>query len=96
RKQPVYFNFPYYLADETTITFPPSYQTESLPAVQPIKTDYSAYSLKHSAQGNSVTINRTFAMAEIAFQQKEYAGLRKFLGEVNAADSQPLVLTATK
>jgi hypothetical protein len=96
RKQPVYFNFPYYLADETTITFPPSYQTESLPAVQPIKTDYSVYSLKHSAQKNSVTINRTFAMAEIAFQQKEYAGLRKFLGEVNAADSQPLVLTATK
>ncbi|HEV7553751.1 MAG TPA: DUF3857 domain-containing protein [Candidatus Angelobacter sp.] len=96
RKQPVYFNFPYYLADETIITFPPSYQTESLPVVLPIKTDYSAYSLKHSAQGNSVTINRTFAMAEIAFQQKEYAGLRKFLGEVNAADSQPLVLTATK
>jgi hypothetical protein len=96
RKQPVYFNFPYYLADETTITFPPSYQTESLPAVQPIKTDYSVYSLRHRAQGNSVTINRTFAMAEIAFQQKEYAGLRKFLGEVNAADSQPLVLTATK
>ncbi len=31
RKQPVYFNFPYYLVDETTITFPSSFQMENLP-----------------------------------------------------------------
>lgn len=96
RKQPVYFNFPYYLMDETTITFPPVYQMENLPEVQPVKTDYSLYNLKHSAQGNTVTITRTFAIAEIAFHQNEYAGLRKFFGDVNAGDSQPLVLTGKK
>jgi hypothetical protein len=82
--------------DETTITFPAAYQMENLPEVQPVKTDYSIYNLKHSAQGNTVTISRTFAIAEIAFHQNEYAGLRKFFGEVNAGDSQPLVLTAAK
>jgi hypothetical protein len=96
RKQPVYFNFPYYLVDETTITFPAAFQMENLPEVQPVKTEFSIYSLTHSAKGNSVTISRTYAMAGIAFHQNEYEGLRKFFGAVNAGDSQPLVLTSAK
>ncbi|MBZ5492323.1 MAG: DUF3857 domain-containing protein [Acidobacteriia bacterium] len=96
RKQPVYFNFPYYLVDETTITYPAALQMENLTEVQPLRTDFSLYSLTHSAKGNSVTINRTYAMAGIAFHQNEYEGLRKFFGAVNAGDSQPLVLTSAK
>jgi hypothetical protein len=96
RKLPVYFNFPYYLVDETTITFPAEFQMENLPEVQPIRTGYSLYKLQHSSKGNTVTINRDFAMAGIAFKQDEYADLRKFFGGVSNGDSQPLVLTATK
>jgi hypothetical protein len=96
RKQPVYFNFPYYLIDETTITFPGSFQMENLPEVQPVRTDYSIYTLTHSAKGNTVTISRTYAMAGIAFHQEEYANLRKFFGAVNTGDNQPLVLTSAK
>lgn len=96
RKQPVYFNFPYYLMDETTITFPAAFQMENLPQVSPVRTDYSIYTLTHMAQGNSVKISRTYAMAGIAFHQEEYANLRKFFGAVNAGDSQPLVLTSAK
>jgi hypothetical protein len=96
RKQPVYFNFPYYVVDETTITFPPAFQMENLPEVQPVKTKFSIYILKHSVQGNTVTLSRTFAIAEIAFRQDEYADLRKFFGDVNAGDTQPLVLAVKK
>ena len=96
RKQPVYFNFPYYLMDETTIRFPATFQMENLPAVQPVRTDFSLYSLTNSAKGNTVTINRTYAMAGIAFHQNEYEGLRKFFGAVNAGDTQSLVLTSAK
>lgn len=96
RKLPVYFNFPYYLVDETTITFPAAFKMENLSEVQPVRTDFSIYNLKHSASGNTVTISRTFAMAGIAFQQNEYADLRKFFGEVNAGDAQSLVLTSAK
>ena len=96
RKQPVYFNFPYYLVDETTITFPGSFQMENLPQVQPVQTDYSIYKLTHSAKGNTVTISRSYAMAGIGFHQEEYASLQKFFGAVNAGDSQPLVLTSAK
>ncbi|MGB8129779.1 MAG: DUF3857 domain-containing protein [Candidatus Angelobacter sp.] len=96
RKQPVYFNFPYYLMDETTITFPSSFQMENLPEVQPVKTDYSIYTLTHTAQGNSVKISRSYAMGGIAFHQSEYAALRKFFDGVNAGDNQLLVLTSAK
>lgn len=96
RKQPVYFNFPYYLMDETTITFPAALQMENLSEVPPVRTDYSLYSLTHSAKGNTVTISRTYAMAGIAFHQNEYEDLRKFFGAVNAGDNQPLVLTSAK
>jgi hypothetical protein len=96
RKQPVYFNFPYYVMDETQITFPPPFKLENLADVQPTRTEYSLYNLQHSTTGNTVTINRTFAMASIAFHQNEYADLRKFYGSVSTGDSQPLVLTATK
>jgi hypothetical protein len=96
RKQPVYFNFPYYLVDETTITFPGSFQMENLPQVQPVQTDYSIYKLTNSAKGNTVTISRSYAMAGIGFHQEEYANLQKFFGAVNAGDSQPLVLTSAK
>ncbi len=96
RKNPVYFNYPYYSMDETQITFPAAFHMEDLPKVEPIRTDYSLYKLQHSANGNSVTISRDFAMAEIAFKQNEYADLRKFYAGVSTGDSQSLVLTATK
>ena len=41
-----------------------------------------------------MTISRDFAMAGIAFQQKDYADLRKFFGGVSTGDAQQLVLTA--
>jgi uncharacterized protein DUF3857 len=96
RKQPVYFNFPYYLVDETSITFPAAFQMENVSEVSPVRTDYSIYTLTRSAKGNTVTINRTYAMAAIAFHQNEYADLRKFFETVNAGDSQPLVLTSAR
>jgi hypothetical protein len=82
--------------DETTITFSASFQMENLPEVQPVRTDYSLYTLTHIAQGNSVKISRSYAMGGIAFHQNEYAGLRKFFDGVNAGDTQSLVLTSAK
>jgi hypothetical protein len=69
---------------------------ENLSEVQPVRTDFSIYTLTRSTKGNTVTISRTYAMAGIAFHQNEYEGLRKFFGAVNAGDSQPLVLTSVK
>lgn len=96
RKLPVYFNYPYYILDEVQITYPATFQMENLAEIQPLRTDYSIYKVQHSSKGNTVTINRDFAMAGIGFQQKEYPELRKFYAAVSAGDSEPLVLTTAK
>ncbi len=94
RKQPVYFDYPYYLMDDTQITFPATFHMESLPKdAEPIKTDYSVYKVKHSVTGNNVTISRDFGMAGIAFEAKDYPQLRKFYDDVSTSDAQPLVLS---
>jgi Domain of Unknown Function with PDB structure (DUF3857)/Transglutaminase-like superfamily len=96
RKNPVYFNYPYYAMDETTITFPASFHLENVPEVPPLRTDYSLYKVQHSANGNSVTFTRDFGMAGIVFQQKDYPELRKFFAAVTTGDSDPIILTAVK
>ncbi len=96
RKNPVYFIYPYYSMDETQITFPASFHLENVAETQPVRTDYSLYKVQHTTNGNTVTTSRDFAMAGIAFQQKDYADLRKFYSAVTTGDSEPLVLTAVK
>lgn len=97
RKQPVYFNYPYYHMDDTQITLPATFHIENMAQDgEPIKTDYSLYKVKHSLTGNTVTISRDFAMAGIAIPQKDYPSLRKFYSDVATSDAQPLVLTAVQ
>jgi hypothetical protein len=96
RKNPVYFNYPYYSMDETQITFPAGFRMENVPEIQPIRTAYSLYKVQHTTTGTSVTISRDFAMAEIAFEQKDYADLRKFYAGVSTGDAEPVVLTAAQ
>ncbi len=97
RKQPVYFRFPFYRMDDTQITLPAAFSIESMAQDgDPIKTAYSLYKVKHSTTGNTVTISRDFAMADILFQPKEYPELRKFYNDVSARDSEPLVLSAAQ
>lgn len=96
RKNPVYFIYPYYAMDETTINFPQNFRVENVPDIQPVRTDYSLYTVKHTSTGNSVTFSRDFAMAGIGFQPKDYPELRKFFSAVTAGDSEPLVLTVAK
>lgn len=96
RKNPVYFSYPFYSMDETTVTFPAGFHLENITDGQPMKTEYSFYRVEHASNANSVTVNRDFAMAGIGFQTKEYPELRKFYSAVITGDSEPLVLTAAK
>jgi hypothetical protein len=96
RKNSVYFEYPYYSMDETTITFPTAFHLENVADGQPLQTEYSFYRIKHTATANTVTVDRDFAMGGIGFQAKEYPELRKFYSAVTSGDSEPLVLTAAK
>ena len=96
RKNPVYFNYPFYSMDETIVTFPAGYSVEPVSDAQPLQTDFSFYRVRHTATPNSVTVDRDFAIGGIAFQTTAYPELRKFYSVVTSGDSEPLVLTAAK
>ncbi|HKD81897.1 MAG TPA: DUF3857 domain-containing protein [Candidatus Angelobacter sp.] len=96
RKNPVYFNYPFYAADETHITYPEGFHVESIPDTQPVQTGFSLYTVRHTASGNTIVFSRDFGMAALGFQQKDYPDLRKFYSAVATGDSQPLLLTSAK
>ena len=96
RKQPVYFNYPYYAADDVQITFPAGMRVENLPQNQPLQTEFSFYKVQRSANGNTFSVTRDFAMGGIAFVQKDYPELKKFFTGVSTDDSESVVLTAAK
>ncbi len=94
RKQPVYFNYPYYSIDDVQITFPAGFRAESVPQTQPVRTDFSLYKVQRSVNGNTFSMTRDFAVAGIAFLQQDYPQLKKFFDGVNTGDSESLVLAA--
>jgi uncharacterized protein DUF3857 len=96
RKNPVYFDFPFYSMDETTFTIPTGFHLDNVADAQPVQTGFSFYRIQHTSSGNSVTVARDFAMAGIGFQQSEYPELRKFFSGVTTGDSDSLVLTAAQ
>ena len=96
RKQPVYFDYPYYAIDDVQISFPAGMKMESLPQNQPLKTDFSFYKVERSTTGNSFSVNRDFAIAGIAFLQKDYPQLKKFFEGVSTGDSESVVLTGAQ
>ena len=95
RKQPIYFDYPFYHMDDTQITMPATFHLESMAQDgEPIKSDYSIYKVKHSTTGNIVTVSRDFAMGAVTIPQKDFPQLRKFYNDVVTSDAQPLVLAA--
>ena len=94
RKNPVYFNYPYYAVDDVQITFPASLRVENLPQTQPVQTDFSFYRSKRNAAGNVLSFTRDFAMGGIAFTKDLYPQLKSFYAGVVSGDSEQVVLTS--
>jgi hypothetical protein len=96
RKQPVYFDYPYYAVDDVKISFPPGMRVENLPQNQPLKTDFSFYRVQRSSDNTSFSVNRDFAIGGIAFVQQDYPQLKKFFEGVSTDDSESVVLTGAQ
>ena len=93
RKQPVYFDYPYYAIDDVKISFPATMKVENLPQNQPLKTDFSFYRVQRSNDSSSFSVTRDFAIGGIAFVQQDYPALKKFFEGVVTDDSESVVLT---
>jgi hypothetical protein len=93
RKNPIYFDYPYYVLDDVQISLPTNLRVESVPQTQPIKSDFAFYDFKRTAKGNVLALSRDFAMGGIAFLPKDYDALRSFFAGVASGDSEQVVLT---
>jgi Domain of Unknown Function with PDB structure (DUF3857)/Transglutaminase-like superfamily len=96
RKNPIYFNYPYYTIDDVQITFPSNLKLESLPTGQPLRTEFSLYKVERTVNGHTISLSRDFAMAGIAFMQQDYPELKRFFEGVSSGDSDSLVLSSAQ
>jgi hypothetical protein len=96
RKQPVYFEYPFYAIDDVKISFPSGMRIENLPQNQPLKTDFSFYRVQRSSDSSSFSVTRDFAIGGIAFVQQDYPQLKKFFEGVSTNDSESVVLTGAQ
>lgn len=93
RETPVYFHYAYHDADEITISLPPSMTIESAPKSEkiPMKS-FAALVEGAELKGNTLTLNRTFAIASVIFPIEEYDELRTFYAKVIRKDQEQAVL----
>lgn len=93
RETPVYFHYGYQYVDQVSITYPPSATVESLPRQDELNMmKLAAMRWDSQNKGNTLTITRTFALAEIIFKPDEYEQLRSFYSKVGSKDQEQAIL----
>ena len=94
RKSPVYFHYPYMANDSVTLTLPPGFKLEAVPAEQKASAlDSMAFDLRASITGNTVKLTRAVAMNAVILPATDYPKLREFFANLRTADENQLLLT---
>lgn len=88
RKYPVYFSYPYQEFDQISLEIPAGYQVEKLPAKGKEMSEYGRYASAWVQQGNTLVMERRFAMDWFYFQPERYAGLKDFFNRVHNSDQE--------
>ena len=96
RETPIYFHYAYQYVDQVSITYPPSVAVESLPKQDDLTMmKLAAMRLDSQNKGNTLTVTRNFALAEIIFKPEEYEQLRTFYSKVGSKDQEQAILKVT-
>ena len=97
RKEPVYFQYPFWTIDVVEVSVPATLQVENLPQSQPVKADFAFYRAERSVKANTISFRRDFAIGGFIFPPSYYAALRTFYQSVKTGDGEQIVLsTAVK
>ena len=96
RQQALMLPHPYREEDDFTITAPEGFELEALPEQQSLDQPFMRFSLSIERAGSSsVHVRRTFELREWNFPVTTYGRLRVLFERVQAADSEPLVLSTS-
>ena len=93
RTVPVDLEYPYTLQDSVSLTLPKVFAVESTPKNGQIPFPNNAvYSATFKENGQTLTAERLFVLANSVFLPKDYPALKDFYQKVNARDQEQLVL----
>jgi hypothetical protein len=94
RKHPIVFARAWTEEDDVTLQVPEGFAAESLPNGTSLDVGALAYKTRYALEDNGKTVHfaRTFRMYARFFDSDSYPAIRKFFGNVMAADQEQVVL----
>ena len=93
RENPIYFPYGHQVVDQITFILPAGVEIESTPSADKIKMDeFAVMQADSEVKGNTIRVNRTFALGTILFKPDEYEQVRTFYNKVNHKDQEQAVL----
>ncbi|HJQ41077.1 MAG TPA: DUF3857 and transglutaminase domain-containing protein [Thermoanaerobaculia bacterium] len=95
RKYAVYYDFQHQVQDAVTLKLPAGFAIESLPKPVTVDSGASYYVAGWTQKDASVKFERTMTVKTIAVAPQDYPILRKFYGDVAAADQTVVVLKSS-
>jgi hypothetical protein len=92
RQFPIYYRYQHEVEDRVTLHVPEGYTVENLP--KPVKIDLGAlaYTSRHEKNGSALTFQRKLSVRTIVIGAEHYAKVRKFYGDLVAADHDAVIL----
>jgi len=92
RIHPIYFEYPYAKADDTTIELPPGWQVSSVPPGQTQDGHIITYNFKVENVNRSLHLTRKLNVDIMILDSKYYTALRNFFQVVRTGDDEQIVL----
>ncbi len=91
RIHPVYFPYPYQVADQITIELPPGFEMETAPPARNLTTTFALFELSITRGSQTVQYRRRMVMDGILFRTEFYPDLKSFFEKVKAYDEERAV-----
>jgi hypothetical protein len=96
RVHPVYFAYPFEMADDITIALPAGWEVNSVP--QAVRSDIKAMSFETAAEqgAGKLHLQRKLVVNTLLLDQKFYGTLQDFFDRVRTGDDEQVILAAAK
>jgi len=93
REEPIDLQYPFLEKDQVTLHLPAGFQVESVPSDARVDLPQSAVYISHAAaNGQTITFTRSYVLANMLYDAKEYDKLKGFFDDVSNKDHAQAVL----
>ena len=96
RVHPVYFSYPFAMADDITIALPAGWEVNSVP--QALRADINVMSYETTAEqgAGKMHLQRKLIVNTLLLDQKFYDSLQNFFDRARTGDDEQVILTVAK